>query len=89
VDTTLGSFTFRSVKNTRKLLLSSDVTNWKNVRIVRSQNSRHYSNNHRPHLMYVINKTGNVRINVRLRRVRVTCVAVEQPLASHIPSVCR
>ena len=33
------------------------------------------------------NKTGNVRINVTLRRVRITIVAVDKQ--SHIPSVCR
>jgi hypothetical protein len=34
------------------------------------------------------NKTGNVRINVALRRVRVTIVAVEKQSVLHILSVC-
>jgi hypothetical protein len=33
-------------------------------------------------------KTGNVRINVMLRSVRVTIVAVEKPQVSHSLSVC-
>jgi hypothetical protein len=34
------------------------------------------------------NKRGNGRIDVTLRRVRVTIVAVEKPKVLHIPSVC-
>jgi hypothetical protein len=34
------------------------------------------------------NKKGNVRINVTLRRVRVTIVAVKKQLVLHILSVC-
>ena len=40
------------------------------------------------HLIDGFNKTGNVRINVTLRRVRVTTVAVEKQLMLHIVCVC-
>jgi len=35
-----------------------------------------------------IKKTGNVRINVTLKRVGVTTAAVEKHSVSHIPSEC-
>jgi hypothetical protein len=35
-----------------------------------------------------IKKTGNVRIKVTLKRVRVTTVAVKKYSVSHIPSEC-
>ena len=35
-----------------------------------------------------INRTGNVRINVTMRRVRVTIVAVQKQEILHILSVC-
>jgi hypothetical protein len=34
------------------------------------------------------NKTSNVRINVTLRRIRETIVAVEKQYVLHVPSVC-
>jgi len=36
----------------------------------------------------VFNKTGNVRINVTLRRVRVTIIAVKQLYVLNVMSVC-
>jgi len=36
----------------------------------------------------LINKTGNVLINVTLRRVRKAIVAVKEQYVLHIPSVC-
>jgi len=35
-----------------------------------------------------INKTGNVRITLTIRRLRVTTVAVQQQKVLHILSVC-
>ena len=40
------------------------------------------------HLIERFNKTGTVRVNVTLRRVRVTIVAVEKLLVLHIVCVC-
>ena len=40
------------------------------------------------HLIDRFNKKGSVRINVTLRRVRVTIVAVEKQLVLYILSVC-
>jgi hypothetical protein len=39
-------------------------------------------------LLYEVKKTGNVRINVTLRHVRATIIAVEKQLVLPILSVC-